>query len=402
MKNPLSLFLLTFFLTTSISLADDYVWGEKFEEGDIISAATFNQIFNTLEKLNRKPIDSDLVGTWSCSAVSASTNNNLSTVGWTTNNLVYTLSGAQLTMTASASSTSLASPYSFSTSSPSPFIRNSGTANTASSGTYTLFNDMLIMSGIKSNNNDRLRTVYKVTIYSLTQFALASVSEITGYTDHIMCEASNPAPAAPSAATATNAQTTVNVTWTDQSSDETGFKIYRRLSTETEVTQLATAVTASPYVDSTLTEGQTAYYSISAYNDNGESPKTNIVTATLDSILPTVVSTIPLNGASTNGTTVSVTFNEPIIFTCLAGNGPSDCNGTNDVLVTLVGDTQAGPYRMGSRGWNNKNPGTTINSSSAFVDGANSSYTVTVNSEFIYDMNGNKMSQDYVFTFTDN
>tara|TARA_B100001559_G_scaffold132178_1_gene111174 strand:- start:68 stop:1276 length:1209 start_codon:yes stop_codon:yes gene_type:complete len=402
MKSSLSLYLLTLFLTTSISHADDYVWGEEFKEGDIISAETFNQIFSTLEKLNRKPRDSDLVGTWSCAAVSASTNDYLSTVGWTTNNLVYTLSGAQLTMTASASSTSLASPYSFSTSSPSPFIRKGGSANTASSGTYTLFNDMLIMRGIKSDNNDRLNTVYKVTIYSLTQFSLASMvsNHLTqsNITDHIMCESAIAVPAAPSGAAATNAQTLVNVTWTDNSADETGFKIYRRLSTETEATELATAVTASPYVDSTLTEGETAYYSVAAYNDNGESPKTNVVTATLDSILPTVVSTSPLDGAGTTGTTVSVTFNEPIIFTCLAGNGPSDCNGINDVLVTLVGDTPAGPYRMGSRGWT----GTTINSSSAFVDGANSSYTVTVNSEFIYDLNGNKMAADYVFTFTDN
>ena len=121
-----------------------------------------------------------------------------------------------------------------------------------------------------------------------------------------MCDSAVAVPAAPTSTTATNAQTTVNVTWTDQSSDETGFKIYRRLSTATEATQLATAVTASPYVDSTLTEGQTAYYSVSAYNANGESAKSKVVSATLDSVKPTVVSTTPTNGGSTTGTTVSV------------------------------------------------------------------------------------------------
>ena len=55
MKNSLFLFLLTLFLTISISKADDYVWGEEFKEGDIISAATFNQIFNTIEKINPSP-----------------------------------------------------------------------------------------------------------------------------------------------------------------------------------------------------------------------------------------------------------------------------------------------------------------------------------------------------------
>ena len=45
--------------------------------------------------------------------------------------------------------------------------------------------------------------------------------------------------------------------------------------------------------------------------------------------------------------------------------------------------------------------GVSITSSSNFIDGVSSSYTVTVYSEFIYDLNGNKMSQDYVFTFAD-
>ena len=70
MKLHLSLFSLILLLTTSISHADDYVWGEEFKEGDVISAATFNQIFGTLQKLNRTPVDADLVGTWSCHAVS--------------------------------------------------------------------------------------------------------------------------------------------------------------------------------------------------------------------------------------------------------------------------------------------------------------------------------------------
>ncbi len=390
MKSSLSFFLLILFLNTSISKADDYVWGEEFKEGDIISAATFNQIFNTLQKLNRTPVDADLVGTWSCDAVHSQSG--LDTTGWTANDFILTLDNAQLNMTASSQSTSLAQSYSFSTSNPSPFIRF-GT-NAASSGTYILFSDMLLMKGVMSNS---AVSKYQVNIISDDRFILTPLSDGGNYPDLIMCDSTIAVPAAPTATTATNAQTFVNVTWTDQSSDETGFKIYRRLSNETEATELATAVIASPYVDSTLIEGQTAYYSVAAYNDNGISAKSKVVSATLDSILPTVTSTSPLDGAGTTGTTVSVNFNEPIIFTCLAGNGPSDCNGTNDVLVTLVGDTPAGPYRMGSRGWT----GTTITSSSAFVDGANSSYTVTVNSEFIYDLNGNKMSQDYVFTFTD-
>ena len=397
MKLHLSLFILILLLTTSISHADDYVWGEEFKEGDIISAATFNQIFGTLQKLNRTPIDADLVGTWSCSSV-RSYYTGMNTTGWVRTGFIDLLSNAQLTMTASSAATSLESAYSFSTSNPTPLI-SFNDASYASAGTYMLYRSTLFFQGLNQPSGNSTSVIkHQVKIVSDDRFTLTPLSGGGNSPDMIVCDSAIAVPAAPTTTTATNAQTTVNITWTDQSSDETGFKIYRRLSSATEATQLATAVTASPYVDSTLTEGQTAYYSVSAYNANGESAKSKIVSTTLDSVKPTVVSTTPVNGGSTSGTTVSVTFNEPIIFTCLAGNGPSDCNGTNDVLVTLVGNTPAGPYRFGSRG----STGITISSSSAFVDGANVSYTATVNSEFIYDLSGNKMAADYVFTFTDN
>ena len=60
--------LLSLFFSLTLN-ADDYEWGEEFREGDIISAATFNEIFNTLQKLNRTPIDADLTGSWVCDAV---------------------------------------------------------------------------------------------------------------------------------------------------------------------------------------------------------------------------------------------------------------------------------------------------------------------------------------------
>ena len=116
MKLHLSLFTLILLLTTSISHADDYVWGEEFKEGDVISAATFNQIFNTLEKINRTVKDSDLVGTWSCNAITTR-----NTDGWTNKGAFYQLTNAQVTFTSSGSSSSIESPYTISTSAPSPF-----------------------------------------------------------------------------------------------------------------------------------------------------------------------------------------------------------------------------------------------------------------------------------------
>ena len=375
--------------------ADDYVWGEEFIEGDLISATTFNQIFDTLQKLNRTPVDADLIGTWSCSAVEKMSNTAESVNGWSQQGFLWVLPAKQVTLTSSGDNSSMISPYSLSTEAPSPFY----VSNNESIGTYSLFSGMLFLSGVSSVSGvDQ----YYVDVVSDDRFVLQGVtSGGTAVPDFIICDSAIAVPATPTTAIATNAQTTVNLSWTDQSSDETGFKIYRRLSTETEVTQLATAVVASPYVDSTLTEGQTAYYSVSAYNANGESAKSKTVSATLDSIKPTVVSTSPTNGGSTTGTTVTINFSETIRIKCL----DETLKGVDEIAfcsdrpaVKLVGEGGSGnTYYMGDTGFTGS-----ILTASPFVDGANSSYTVTINSDNIYDLNGNKMVEDYVFTFTDN
>ena len=393
MKLNLSLFTLILLLTTSISHADDYVWGEEFKEGDVISAATFNQIFGTLQKLNRTPVDADLVGTWSCDAVHSQSG--LDTTGWTANDFLLTLDNAQVTMTASSQSTSLAQSYSISTSNPSPFIRF-GT-NVASSGTYILFNDMLLIKGVISAS---AVSKYQVNIVSDDRFVLTPLSDGGNYPDLIMCDSAVAVPAAPTATTATNAQTLVNVTWTDQSSDETGFKIYRRLSNETDAMELATAVTASPYVDSTLTEGQTAYYSVSAYNANGESSKSKTVSATLDSVKPTVSSHSPTTNQAVAITSrnLSITFSEAVKVICPAGgNGPMcDTSGSAITAVGSSGKTYGYIASVGSTGLSIS--GSIVGSAETL--NASDSITVTVHKEWIRDVNGNPMDANYSYTFT--
>ena len=361
--------------------ADDYVWGEEFKEGDVISAATFNQIFDTLQKLNRTPVDADLLGTWSCSSV-RSYYTGMDTTGWVRTGFIDLLSNAQLTMTASSAAKSLESAYSFSTSNPTPLI-SFDDASYASSGTYMLYRSTLFFKGLSTPSGNSTSVIkHQVNIVSDDRFTLTPLSGGGNSPDMIVCDSAISVPAAPTSITATNAQTSVNVTWTDQSSDETGFKIYRRLSSETEAKEIATAVLASPYSDSTLTEGQEAYYSVTAYNDNGESVKSKVVTATLDSIKPTVVSTFPVNEGSTTGTTVSITFSEEVVL-------------NQAILATLVGENNT--YYI----VHPDNRGISF-SAQPIVDGANPSYTVTINSDNVYDPNGNKMAADYVFTFTDN
>ena len=58
------------FIIANFSFTGELDLEKNFKAGDTISAATFNEILATIEKINKVPKDSDLVGTWSCSGTS--------------------------------------------------------------------------------------------------------------------------------------------------------------------------------------------------------------------------------------------------------------------------------------------------------------------------------------------
>jgi subtilisin family serine protease len=88
-------------------------------------------------------------------------------------------------------------------------------------------------------------------------------------------------PKAPSGLTATAAsKTQINLTWADNSSDETGFKV-ERSSDGLTYTQLATlAANTKSYANTSLGGGKKYFYRVRAYNANGNSAYTAVVNAT--------------------------------------------------------------------------------------------------------------------------
>lgn len=395
------------------SYADDLKIADDFKSGDLVSAETFNQIFDTIEKINRTVVDTDLVGVWSCNAMTSR-----NTTGWTSKGLFYILENAQVNLTASSASTSLESPYSVSTSSPSPFKR---TISSAFSGTYVLYNNKLFT---KQTDESEAR-IWDVNIISPTRFELtfletSAQSFPTAYASFITCDSAEAVPASPTSPTATNNKTGINLVWTDASSDETGFKVYRKLSSETEAKVVAT-VTGTTYSDTDLTEGATAYYQVVAYNDNGESAKSKTVSATLDSILPTLISVTPANGASltdedadftggdsalVNGIsatrngggtiTITFTFSEEITVPCIYSDPmPDMCSGDSAVTFQGLNNTY---------GWlSSGTTGTTFSTTIPFTPNYGSnpdSFTISVNAERIQDKNGNNMEADFTSSFT--
>jgi len=89
-------------------------------------------------------------------------------------------------------------------------------------------------------------------------------------------------PLPPTDLTATaNSATQITLTWTDASSDETGFRIQRSLSPDTGFEEIGTtAANTGTFTDTTAVAGTLYHYRVSAYSSGGESsPATASATA---------------------------------------------------------------------------------------------------------------------------
>ena len=401
--NKLLIVILIIFAEINIH-ADDLNIADEFKPGDLVSADTFNQIFDTIEKINRTVVDSDLVGVWSCNAMTTR-----DTAGWTNKSLFYILENAQVNLTASSTATSLESAYTISTSSPNPFKR---TLASAFSGTYILYNNKLFTK--QADETDA--RIWDVNIISPTRFELtfletSAQSFPTNYASFITCDSAEAVPAAPTAPTATNDKTGIKLAWTDSSSDGAGFNIYRKLSAESEAKLIATQ-TAVTYTDTDLTEGQTAYYYVTAYNENGDSAKSKTVSASLDNIAPTVVSTTPAN----NGTgsrqlgSIVVTFSEKVETVCPAGDqyniydpiAMNDCPSPSHAVsfTALVdGSSRTVIMRLVEAAGGSITLSLNTKSIEERFDANQTGITVTVNKDWIRDVNGIQMAEDFQFNF---
>ena len=380
----LNKFFLLYLLIPFFVFSEDLKIADDFQEGDLLSSDTFNQIFDTIEKINRTVKTEDLIGTWSCDAMTTR-----QTSGWTNKGLYYSLEDAQINFSDAVSGTGLARMVS--TSSPSPLKR----VNSSFSAEFIVLNNKLFTKDSGENSS----RIYDINFISESRFELtfletSAQSFPANYSSFITCDSAVAVPAAPTSPSAVNAKTSINLTWVDSSVGETGFKVYRKQGSN-EFSLVSTQTTTS-YIDSDTSEGATYEYYISSYNDNGESKKSKIVSATLDSINPFVVSTLPADGENYSGTTVTITFSEVIEIKCPEGQSSGiSCSALP--AIELVGTGGSGnTYYMGQVG----EKGISI-SGAPFVDGANPNYSVTVSKNHIFDLNGNQMEEDFTFSFTD-
>lgn len=69
----------------------------------------------------------------------------------------------------------------------------------------------------------------------------------------------------------------INLTWQDQSSNETGFRLYRKVDAGSYSVYQALGAGVTSYQDSAVVSGKLYTYFVVAYNGAGESAPSNVV-----------------------------------------------------------------------------------------------------------------------------
>lgn len=244
--------------------AADFAVPHTFQGGGVVSADELNERLDNLEQQMKAFAPADLVGTWSCPVV-VPNQGALTFSGWTlssnglyytgTTSLTITLSGDTLTMSATGSRGLYCSFCGYTSS-------------------VQLFNGTLLYG--TSYGSWNLRKL------SNTRFEIWNVVTNSGYSNvsMVVCDKQNIPPLKPSNLVAAASGTSITLTWTDNSADETGFDVLRKdtASGTYAVVGSVTANTAT-YLNSPVTAGA-HWYRVRANNANGSSLGSNVVKVT--------------------------------------------------------------------------------------------------------------------------
>jgi hypothetical protein len=146
-------------------------------------------------------------------------------------------------------------------------------------------------------------------------------------------------PAAPSNLSANAVSSSqINLAWTDNSSNESGFKIQRASSPAGPWTQIATVgANVRSYASTGLSASTAYYYRVCAYNNKGDSAYANTASATTS---PTVVCTYSLS--ATSASFAAAGGSGSVSVTTGAGCGWSAASGATWITITAGANGSGG------------------------------------------------------------
>ena len=279
MKKSILIVLASIFLSYPMNLIGaDFDTPHRFSAGDTISADMMNEIFDYIKNANKMISASELIGTWSCSLYTQGAGCGLtSTVG---TDSVYKYKSSTLVMTDDEDGT-----YSYTSTIPNVFNCGDVADNGTGLGNWVVKNNILFHDvykwGIKGDPSLEAQLGFvKLKKVSNTRLLMESEQAKPVFAE---CEKQNIPPIAPTLDNVTQIPATsdsgyrVSLTWTDNSTDETGFKVLRKDTlTGSFSTVTTTAADATSYSD-TVTAAGTYKYRVSTTNSNGDSTGSKVV-----------------------------------------------------------------------------------------------------------------------------
>lgn len=147
-------------------------------------------------------------------------------------------------------------------------------------------------------------------------------------------------PAAPSGLSASSASSSqIDLSWADNSSDETGFKIERKTGSDGTYSEVATvAANTTSYSDAGFNEGTTYYYRIRSYTASGNSNYSDEANATTSPVAPSNLSASMASSAPSSQIDLRWTDNSSI-ETGFKVERKTGTDGTYSEIATVTSNT---------------------------------------------------------------
>ena len=284
MKKSILIVLASILLSYPMNLlGGDFETPHEFKSGDIISAEMMNEIFDYINNTNKMITASELIGTWDCSLYTmpgeCGVANQFLVKKWDNDtDSLYLHKTDNITFIEDVDGAGVKDgTYSYTT--PLPNMFRCADAQHGGFGKWIVKNNVLFMvvnadqvAGDPSNVNAvKLVNLKKV---SNTKLLMEIDDTKTVFAE---CDKQNLPPIAPTLDNVTASGKTVSLAWTDNSTDETGFKVLRKDSlTGSYSTITTTSADATSYSD-TVTAAGSYWYRVSATNINGDSVASKMV-----------------------------------------------------------------------------------------------------------------------------
>ena len=279
MKKSILIVLASIFLSYPMNLIGaDFDTPHRFSAGDTISADMMNEIFDYIKNANKMISASELIGTWSCTIYTQTSGCALlSTLG---TDSLFRYNSTTLVMIDDEDGT-----YSYTSTIPNIFNCADDSDNGTGLGNWVVKNNVLFIDvykwGIKGDPSLEAQLGFvKLKKVSNTRLLMESEQAKPVFAE---CEKQNIPPISPTLDNVTQISATsdsgyrVSLTWTDNSTDETGFKVLRKDTlTGSFSTVTTTAADATSYSD-TVTAAGTYKYRVSTTNSNGDSTGSKVV-----------------------------------------------------------------------------------------------------------------------------